>query len=71
VRLTAVTWLLDVLDGRLSGSLAGALKSHDGLSLTDAWRNVSRAWQPKAARLNRSGETRLPKALPTCTGELI
>jgi MFS family permease len=31
-----VTWLLDGLEGSLGGSLAGALKSHDGLSLTDA-----------------------------------
>ncbi len=30
-----ITWLLDGLEGSLGGSLAGALKSHDGLSLTD------------------------------------
>lgn len=36
-----VTWLLDGLEGSLGGSLAGALKSHDGLSLTDAQLGLS------------------------------
>jgi MFS family permease len=36
VMALGVTWLLDGLEGSLGGSLAGALKSHDGLSLTDA-----------------------------------
>ena len=31
-----VTWLLDGLEGNLAGSLAGILKSPEGLSLTDA-----------------------------------
>jgi MFS family permease len=31
-----ITWLLDGLEGSLGGSLAGALKSSDGLSLSDA-----------------------------------
>ena len=36
-----VTWLLDGLEGSLGGSLAGALKSRDGLSLTDAQLGLS------------------------------
>jgi MFS family permease len=36
-----VTWLLDGLEGSLGGSLAGALKSHEGLSLTDAQLGLS------------------------------
>ena len=36
-----ITWLLDGLEGSLGGSLAGALKSHEGLSLTDAQLGLS------------------------------
>ena len=36
-----VTWLLDGLEGSLGGSLAGALKSRSGLSLTDAQLGLS------------------------------
>src|SRR6201992_762069 len=36
-----ITWLLDGLEGSLGGSLAGALKSQDGLSLTDAQLGLS------------------------------
>jgi MFS family permease len=36
-----ITWLLDGLEGSLGGSLAGALKSRDGLSLTDAQLGLS------------------------------
>jgi MFS family permease len=36
-----ITWLLDGLEGSLGGSLAGALKSHQGLSLTDAQLGLS------------------------------
>jgi MFS family permease len=36
-----VTWLLDGLEGSLGGSLAGALKSRGGLSLTDAQLGLS------------------------------
>ena len=36
-----VTWLLDGLEGSLGGSLAGALKSRDGLSLNDAQLGLS------------------------------
>jgi MFS family permease len=36
-----ITWLLDGLEGSLGGSLAGALKSHEGLTLTDAQLGLS------------------------------
>jgi MFS family permease len=36
-----ITWLLDGLEGSLGGSLAGALKSHEGLSLTDTQLGLS------------------------------
>ena len=36
-----ITWLLDGLEGSLGGSLAGALKSREGLSLTDAQLGLS------------------------------
>lgn len=36
-----ITWLLDGLEGSLGGSLAGALRSHEGLSLTDAQLGLS------------------------------
>jgi len=36
-----ITWLLDGLEGSLGGSLAGALKSHQGLSLSDAQLGLS------------------------------
>ena len=37
----SITWLLDGLEGSLGGSLAGALKSHQGLSLSDAQLGLS------------------------------
>jgi len=41
VGVLAVTWLLDGLEGSLGGSLAGALKTRDGLALTDAQLGLS------------------------------
>src|SRR5437660_919998 len=36
-----ITWLLDGLEGNLAGSLAGMLKRHDTLGLTDAQLGLS------------------------------
>src|ERR1700761_1503778 len=36
-----ITWLLDGLEGSLGGSLAGALKSREGLFLTDGQLGLS------------------------------
>ena len=45
----AVTWLLDGLEGSLGGSLAGALKSLDGLAFTDAQLGLSSSFYLRGA----------------------